>query len=78
MTCPHCNSVVYELYNDRRCGALFYKGYVLGNALETHQRTYLWHYSGQVLDSQMKEVHLYLPPEDYKIPDKQGKNEIRP
>ena len=41
LTCPHCNSVVYELYNDRRCGALFYKGYVLGNALETHQRTYL-------------------------------------
>lgn len=78
LTCPHCNSVVYELYNDRRCGALFYKGYVLGNALETHQRTYLWHYSGQVLDSQMKEVHLYLPPEDYKIPDKQGKNVIRP
>lgn len=67
-----------QLYNDRRCGALFYKGYVLGNALETHQRTYLWHYSGQVLDSQMKEVHLYLPPEDYKIPDKQGKNVIRP
>lgn len=78
LTCPHCNSVVYELYNDRRCGALFYKGYVLGNALETHQRTYLWHYSGQVLDSQMKEVHLYLQPEDYKIPDKQGKNVIRP
>lgn len=78
LTCPHCNSVVYELYNDRRCGALFYKGYVLGNALETHQRTYLWHYSGQVLDSQMKEVHLYLPPEDYELPEKQGKNAIRP
>ena len=59
-------------------GRCFYKGYVLGNALETHQRTYLWHYSGQVLDSQMKEVHLYLQPEDYKIPDKQGKNVIRP
>lgn len=70
LTCPHCNSVVYELYNDRRCGALFYKGYVLENALETHQRTYLWHYSSQILDSQMKEVHLYLPPEDYKLPDK--------
>lgn len=29
LTCPHCNSIVYELYNDRRCGALFFKGYVL-------------------------------------------------
>ena len=23
LTCPHCGSAVYELYNDRRCGALF-------------------------------------------------------
>jgi hypothetical protein len=23
LVCPHCHSVVYELYNDRRCGALF-------------------------------------------------------
>lgn len=78
LTCPHCHSVVYELYNDRRCGALFYKGYVLDDAIGTHQRTYLWHYPGQVLDSQMKEVHLYLPPEDYELPEKQGKNAIRP
>lgn len=41
LTCPHCHSVVYELYNDRRCGALFYKGYVLDDAIGTHQRTYL-------------------------------------
>ena len=31
LICPHCGSVVYELYNDRRCGALFFKGYILGN-----------------------------------------------
>lgn len=29
LTCPHCGSVVYELYEDRRCGALFFKGYIL-------------------------------------------------
>ena len=23
LICPHCGSVVYELYNDRRCGALY-------------------------------------------------------
>ena len=31
LTCPHCQSVVYELYNDRRCGALFYKFLKLNN-----------------------------------------------
>ena len=28
LTCPECESVVYELYNDRRCGALYLKGYI--------------------------------------------------
>lgn len=78
LTCPYCNSVVYELYNDRRCGALFYRGFVLDSAIGSHQRSYLWHYPGQVLDGTMKEVHLYLPPDDYRLPEKQGKNAIKP
>lgn len=78
LTCPYCNSVVYELYNDRRCGALFYKGYVIGDAISSHERTYLWHYPGQVLDDSMKEIHLYLPPDDYRLPEKQGRNAIKP
>lgn len=65
MTCPECGSVVYELYNDRRCGALFYKGYILEDEIGTAGFAYLWHYSGQLLDKNLKEIHLYLAPDDF-------------
>ena len=72
LTCPECNSTVYELYNDRRCGALYFKGYINSEHLENSDITYLWHYSGQLMDDSIKEIHLYIPPEDY-IPDNRGK-----
>lgn len=78
LICPHCGSVVYELYNDRRCGALFFKGYVLEDDLKLHGNTYLWRYPGQLLDRRMKEVHLFIPTDDYELPPKQGKNAIKP
>ena len=77
LICPHCGSVVYELYNDRRCGALFYKGFVLAEELEGSSHAYLWRYSGQLLDRNMKEVHLYIPPKGYK-PDNKVKNPLKP
>lgn len=78
LVCPHCGSVVYELYNDRRCGALFFKGYILEDDSELHGNVYLWRYSGQVMDRRMKEVHLFIPTEDFELPKKQGKNAIKP
>ena len=36
VTCPHCHSVVYELYNDRRCGTLFFKGYLFEDDLNKY------------------------------------------
>ena len=78
LICPHCNSVVYELYNDRRCGALFFKGYILEDDLESLRYTYLWRYSGQLVDKRMKELHLYIPTVDFELPKKQGKNVIKP
>lgn len=78
LTCPHCHSVVYELYNDRRCGALFYKGYILEDDLTGRNHTYLWHYSGQLMDRQMKEIHLFIPSNEYQLTKRQGKNPIRP
>ncbi|MBQ3455148.1 MAG: hypothetical protein IJG36_01805, partial [Synergistaceae bacterium] len=78
MTCPHCGSVVYELYNDRRCGALFVKGYVLEDDMSFKKRAYLWRYHGQLMDQSMKEIHLFIPPSDFEIPRKQGKNAIKP
>lgn len=78
LMCPACGSSVYELYNDRRCGALFFKGYVFEDAYERKERTYLWRYPGQMIDRRMKEIHLYIPPADYRAPRKQGKNRISP
>ena len=72
MTCPECESVVYELYNDRRCGALYLKGYINSDYLEKKDITYLWHYSGQLMDDKIKEIHLFIPSDDY-IPDNKGK-----
>lgn len=75
--CPHCGSVVYELFNDRRCGALFYKGYVLEED-DFGGQVYLWHYPGQMLDKRMKEIHLFIPSNEYKLPQKQqGKYPIK-
>lgn len=78
LICPYCNSVVYELYNDRRCGALFYKGYILERDIGVKSHTYLWHYPGQVMDNKMKEIHLFIPSNDFSVPKGQRKNPIRP
>lgn len=48
LTCTKCNSSVYELYTDRRCGSLFLRGYVLSEDVKEHKRTYLWRFPGMV------------------------------
>ncbi|MBR0455593.1 MAG: DEAD/DEAH box helicase [Firmicutes bacterium] len=78
MVCPHCQSVVYEVYNDRRCGALFFKGYVLEDDIGIKNHAFLWRYPGQLMDHRMKEVHLFIPDNDYILPRKQGKYPIKP
>ena len=78
LVCPHCNSIVYELLNDRRCGAVYYKGFILESDKDRNGRTYLWHYTGQLFDASMKEIHLFIPDKKYSVPSKQGKNKIRP
>lgn len=77
LVCPHCNSMMYELYNDRRCGALFLKGYVLKEDVEAHRNTYLWHETGLMADP-LVEIHLYLPPKNYVLPKRQRQNKILP
>lgn len=79
LTCPHCHSVVYELYNDRRCGTLFFKGYLFEDNLKNRSNTYLWRDSGQILDKRLKEIHLLIPPENYELHDtlKKGSHPIK-
>ncbi|MGN0482525.1 MAG: DEAD/DEAH box helicase [Lachnospiraceae bacterium] len=78
LTCPKCGSAVYELYNDRRCGAIFFKGYVLEDEIENSKHAFFWRYSGQILDQNMKEVHLYIPPAGYEAKNQKVKNPIKP
>lgn len=59
--CKCCGSKVYELVNDRRCGALFFKAYV--NEKESEPR-FIWNNIGEQYDNTMKEVHLYIIPEN--------------
>lgn len=80
MTCPSCGSMVYELFNDRRCGALFFRGYVLKDDFENKRKTYLWHQPGVLSpkSDHIQEIHLFIPTEDYQPPKKQGKRKIEP
>lgn len=76
-TCPECGSAVYELYNDRKCGALFIKGYVLKPEIDSLGRTFLWRYTGQVFDKSLKEIHLFIPNKDFVVKGK-SKYPLRP
>lgn len=80
LTCPHCNSVVYEVFNDRRCGSLFFKGYLFEEDLKNRNSTYLWRDSEQILDKRLKEIHFFIPPEDYELHSnlKKGSYPIKP
>lgn len=72
-TCPECKSTVYELINDRRCGALFIRGYVN----ETSGKTYLWRHPGLYFGENMREIHLFIPQanKQYK---RNGNNPAKP
>ena len=79
MICPECKSVVYELYNDRRCGALYYKGYIIKEDISEKRSTYLWHYSGHTLSTeQLYEIHLYIPEDNFVLPKSKASNPIMP
>lgn len=63
--CPHCQSAVYELANDRRCGALFVKGWVFESAVEGKQTAFLWRYPAADSSRPMKEIRLFAAPRDF-------------
>ena len=73
--CNCCGSAVYGLYNDRRCGALFLKGFVSSNFYEKAERNepvYLWSHKSGFVHDDLLEIHLFIPEKNYEIP-KQSK-----
>ena len=74
LKCPECNSAVYELFQDRRCGALFFSGFIFEeDNLETKDKVYFWRNAGQINPQKMRAIHLYIPPVNY-IPSKELKS----
>lgn len=78
LTCKECGSTIYELYNDRRCGSIFFRGFVLKQDFEARRRTYLWHQPGMINEDGVKEIHLFIPSAGYRLPERQGQNKISP
>lgn len=56
-----CGGKVYELLNDRTCGALFLRGYI--DESEPHSR-FVWNKKGQINESEFREVHYYVIPKN--------------
>lgn len=56
-----CGGKVYELLNDRTCGAIFLKGYLDSSHPEDR---FIWDRKGIVVDNRLKEIHYYVIPND--------------
>ena len=76
LKCPECKSAVYELFQDRQCGALFFSGYVFEEDNLNNEKQYLWRTPGLINLQQMRRINLYIPPKDY-IPSEELKT-IKP
>lgn len=62
--CPKCGSKVYELINDRRCGALYYKGFRKKSDIDSFT-FYFWNKEGIDDANEFTEDVLYIVPDDY-------------
>lgn len=59
--CGTCDSRVYELLNDRKCGALFFRGFMNSQSQDAN---FVWNESGEQFTDDMKEVHFYIIPKN--------------
>jgi len=69
-----CGGKVYELLNDRTCGAIFLRGFIDINELDER---FVWNQIGEQMEDTFREVNFYIILSDgnFKIP--KGKNDIR-
>lgn len=75
--CPDCNHQVLELYNDRRCGALFFKAYAHKEHLQRKEGAFLWKHTGFQISDDLREIYFYIPPKGFKRSDKKVKNPLK-
>lgn len=56
-----CGGMIYELLNERACGALFMKGFI---DISENVNPFVWNKSGVQFTENLKEVHFYVIPDD--------------
>ena len=59
-----CGGKVYELINDRTCGAIFIKGYIDEGEPESK---YVWNKSGILPNQGLKEIHYYIITDEKQV-----------
>lgn len=64
-----CGGKIYELLNDRTCGALFLKGYIDEDEPEA---MFVWDKKGIITDKNFKEIHYYVIPKNTEFSSKKG------
>lgn len=64
--CKKCYSKIYELANDRRCGALFIKTYIHKNSIGK-PKILCWSKKGLDEKNEMIEYPLFIIPDNYQI-----------
>lgn len=72
--CPECGGQIFELINDRRCGALYLKAFI--QKWDGVNPIDLWTQAGSSYGPELREIHLYVVPSDvplYQIKDKKNK-----
>lgn len=61
-TCPECNSRMFEMMMDRRCGTLYIRAFVEADMDSYNELEFLWSRSNQIM-RKPKEFHLWIVPE---------------
>lgn len=56
-----CGGMIYEVLNERSCGALLLRGY---RDINEKQHPFVWNQAGEQFDENFKEVHYYITPQD--------------
>ena len=72
--CTECNSKVYELINDRRCGSLFIKTYINKSAIFDSE-IFCWNKNGMINNEDIVELPLYITPKDYDFVNRPKKTD---
>lgn len=73
--CLECHSKVYELLNDRRCGALYIKTFIHKNAIGESE-IMCWNKKGIDEQNNMIEFPLFIVPDNYEIASKPKGTEL--